>query len=233
MKNENFSFVFRRTSISKLADLIGDGLSYEDFDYLVLDAEGAEVAVEPAQRETAAYIRRKPVDISVEVATLAEVQDSSKGEFILSRLLNDFIYSTVRKDFDSATGNILPSGYAVTVDYLADALTPSASGKVTKKGIKNSLLAEIAKSFGAFLLQAGKKPNAVQFQLAFLKQKFEPATMAALKPEQVAAIANNLVNWAESLSDAEASAYADAVEILQANLTSAIEGSEEISADDL
>lgn len=236
--NKNFSFNFRRQSVSTLPAMLQDGIHPDSFDYLVdvSDTEkgkDVEVILPVERRAEATFIRRKTVEISVPVVTLDEVKESPKGEFILSRLLNDFSYALVRKDFDKAEGNVLPSDYAITVDYLADCLSPSATTSAKKYRIKNALLAELAKSFANYLLSIGRKPQAIQFQLTFFKQQFAPEVMATVTEDKVTAIAGNLIGWAEGLSEAEASAYKDAIEVLQGNIAESLENREVVEADDL
>lgn len=228
-----FEFAYRRASVSKLSALVKDGLKVgDDIELIKLDGEQEKFVTELSEAD---FIRRKPVKLEVPVVELDEVLEHEKGKFVLTRMLSDFIFALVRKDFDnSGAENPFPANYAVTVEALADALTPKIGNSSAKrKTIKNALLDEIAKSFASYLMQGGRKASAIQYQLGYLRNRFDPTVMASVEEANIIAISTNIVNWAESLSDGELASYADAIELLQENLATSLESTEEVTADDL
>lgn len=234
MINQTFNFHFRKQVLNDSTIAMLDAIGYSD-KVEFLDAEGETVTMEQAT-----HVKRSTQSLDVPVVTLEELYDSEQGVKVLQLMLDKVVTELVRSDFDGGKnplngwkGGEVPEGYAVTLDYLLDSLTPSVGGGSSSSAVKVADIKAFFVEMEKWLVAQGKKPAAIALYKSVLEGRFKANLIQSLNEQFLKAILNGLNEFVAVMTEEAREEDAEVIAYLQTLAEHAIASKASISLDDL
>lgn len=233
MKNTTFNFHFRKQVLNEQAIALIDAIGYAD-KVEFLNADG-----ETSTPEEATHIKRVSQSPVVPVVTLEELTETENGIKVLELMLDKTVTELVRSDFDGGKnplngwkGGEVPEGYAVTLEYLLDSLTPSVGGS-SSAAVKVADIKAFFVGMEEWLIAQGKKPAAIALYKSILEGRFKANLIQSLNEQFLKAILNGLNEYVSAMTDEAKEEEAEVIAYLQTLAEHAIASKASISLDDL
>ena len=234
MKNTTFNFHFRKQVLNDSTIALLDAIDYSD-KVEFLNAEGESTAI-----ENATHVKRTSQSPVVPVVTLEELTESEQGIKVLELMLDKTVTELVRSDFDGGKnplngwkGGEVPEGYAVTLDYLLDSLTPSVGGGSSSAAVKVADIKAFFVGMEEWLVAQGKKPAAIALYKSILEGRFKANLIQSLNEQFLKAILNGLNEYVVAMAEDVREEESEVIAYLQVLAGHAIASKASISLDDL